>query len=99
MSDSSAYAFWLELREHCHAYNPSWGYGTDYGYVPTLGAGIAFSTLFGLSMIAHTVQCIWSRQWWCSVFAIGAMGKSPFHLSGRSAWNRRRKREKEKTKS
>lgn len=55
----------------CHAKIE--GIGTSYGYVPTLGAGIAFCVLFGLSMIAHTAQFWWKRTWWASVFSIGCL--------------------------
>ncbi|KAJ5239951.1 hypothetical protein N7468_004570 [Penicillium chermesinum] len=55
----------------CAAYVP--GIGTSYGYVPSLGAGITFCVLFGVSMIAHTVQLCWKRTWWCVVFSIGCM--------------------------
>lgn len=65
----------LELQNHCRAYDPTLDVDINYGYVPSLAAGIVFSTLFGLSMIAHTVQFIWTRWWWCSVFSIGALGK------------------------
>ncbi|KAJ5132490.1 hypothetical protein N7448_006648 [Penicillium atrosanguineum] len=60
-----------ELLVGCHAKVP--GVGTSYGYVPTLGAGIAYVVLFGLSMMLHTVQMCWKRTWWTSVFAIGCL--------------------------
>jgi hypothetical protein len=63
----------LQLEIGCHAYIE--GVDTSYGYVPTLGAGIAYCTLFGLSMIVHTVQMTWKRTWWTSVFSIGCLGK------------------------
>lgn len=65
----------LNLDSKCYAYDPAVESDTNYGYVPSLAAGIVFTTLFALSMIAHTVQFIWTRWWWCSVFSIGAMGK------------------------
>lgn len=65
-----------QLKNTCHAYVP--GIDTAYNYVPSLGAGIAFSVLFGLSMALHTVQFIWKRTWWCSLFTIGAMGELPW---------------------
>ncbi|KAI9848235.1 MAG: hypothetical protein M1838_000624 [Thelocarpon superellum] len=49
------------------------GYDTSYNYVPSRAAGIAFVTLFSLATALHTIQFIWKRQWWCSVFAIGAL--------------------------
>ncbi|KAJ5887840.1 hypothetical protein N7495_007881 [Penicillium taxi] len=59
------------IYEGCQAIIP--GINTDYNYVPSRGAGIAFCVLFGLSMIIHTVQLCWTRTWWASVFSIGAM--------------------------
>jgi hypothetical protein len=64
----------LILRKQCHAYID--GRNPPYNYVPSLGAGIVFCVLFGLSMALHTVQFIWKRTWWSSLFAIGAMGQS-----------------------
>ncbi|KAI9044382.1 RTA1 domain-containing protein [Aspergillus affinis] len=61
----------MELRTGCHAKFA--GLGTSYGYVPSLAAGIVFLVLFGLSMLAHTVQFIWKRNWWCVVFSIGCL--------------------------
>ncbi|KAI2792759.1 hypothetical protein POX_b02802 [Penicillium oxalicum] len=58
------------LGQGCHAKIP--GIHTSYGYVSSLGAGIAFCTLFGLTMVAHTVQFCWKRTWWCAVFTVGA---------------------------
>ncbi|QGA13175.1 hypothetical protein EYB26_000822 [Talaromyces marneffei] len=63
----------IELRSQCYAYDPALEVDTNFGYVPSLAAGIVFTTLFGLSMIAHTVQFIWTRWWWCSVFSVGAL--------------------------
>ncbi|OJJ51641.1 hypothetical protein ASPZODRAFT_442865 [Penicilliopsis zonata CBS 506.65] len=59
------------LRQGCHALVE--GFGTSYGYKPSLGAGIAFCVLFGLSMILHTVQLVWKRYWWCVVFTLGCL--------------------------
>ncbi|CAI7580593.1 unnamed protein product [Penicillium glandicola] len=61
----------LQLQTGCPAYIE--GIDTSYGYIPSLGAGIAFCTLFGLSMILHTVQLTWKKQWWASVFSIGCL--------------------------
>ncbi|KAJ5467697.1 hypothetical protein N7475_005449 [Penicillium sp. IBT 31633x] len=61
----------IQLGLGCSAYIE--GIGTSYGYIPTLSAGIAFCTLFGLSGILHTVQFIWKRQWWASVFSVGCL--------------------------
>ncbi|KAL2222962.1 RTA1 like protein-domain-containing protein [Thermoascus aurantiacus ATCC 26904] len=59
------------LRDSCHALIP--GVNPPYGYKPSLAAGIVFCVLFGLSMIAHTVQLVWKRNWWCVVFTIGCL--------------------------
>jgi RTA1 like protein len=56
----------------CHPYVP--GLQPSYGYVPSLGAGITFCILFGLSMGVHLFQCAQTRTWWCSVFAVGCLG-------------------------
>ncbi|CAG7917462.1 unnamed protein product [Penicillium olsonii] len=61
----------IQLGIGCHAYID--GVETPYGYQPSLGAGIAYCTLFGLSMILHTVQFTWKRTWWASVFSVGCL--------------------------
>ncbi|KZF22887.1 RTA1-domain-containing protein [Xylona heveae TC161] len=61
----------LALTEACHAYVP--GYDPSYGYIPSMAAGITFCVLFGLSMFIHTGQAIWTKRWWCLVFALGAL--------------------------
>ncbi|KAJ5130498.1 uncharacterized protein N7515_006537 [Penicillium bovifimosum] len=61
----------IRLGIGCPAYIE--GIPAPYGYVPSLGAGIAFCVLFGLSMILHTIQFTWKRQWWASVFSIGCL--------------------------
>lgn len=61
----------VSLLDTCHALVP--GVKTSYGYKPSLAAGIIFCALFGLSMIAHTVQLVWKRNWWCVVFSIGCL--------------------------
>jgi hypothetical protein len=60
------------LREGCHSLIR--GINTSYDYVPTLGAGIAFCALFGLSLLGHFVQFIRKRQWTSCAFAVGALG-------------------------
>ena len=65
-----------QLRIGCHGYID--GLNTSYGYVPSLAAGIVFLVLFGLSMIAHTVQCVWKRTWWTMVFTVGCMSTLTF---------------------
>lgn len=59
----------------CKAYDGM--HPVSYGYIPQKSTGIAFCALFGLSMVAHTVQFCWKRTWWCSVFSIGCLGKFP----------------------
>ncbi|RKL00454.1 hypothetical protein BFJ68_g12726 [Fusarium oxysporum] len=59
------------LRSGCHSLIK--GIDTSYGYVPTLGAGIAFCALFGLSLLGHSVQFIRKRQWTSFAFAVGAL--------------------------
>lgn len=49
------------------------GRKSTYGYTPSLGAGIAFCVLFGLSMILHTFTSIRYRTWWQFVFTVGAL--------------------------
>ncbi|ODQ52269.1 RTA1-domain-containing protein [Saitoella complicata NRRL Y-17804] len=51
------------------------GYEPSYGYVPSLGVGITFLVLFGLSALVHLVQMCWKRTWWTSVFVIGAIAE------------------------
>jgi hypothetical protein len=63
----------IEINQGCTALKDD--LEPSYGYVPTKGAGMAFCILFGLSMLAHTFQFCWKRTWWCSVFAIGCLGK------------------------
>ncbi|OQE19860.1 hypothetical protein PENSTE_c014G08434 [Penicillium steckii] len=60
-----------QLEIGCHAKIE--GLDTSYGYVPTLGAGIAYCVLFGISMILHTFQFCWKRTWWASVFSVGCL--------------------------
>ncbi|EED12066.1 conserved hypothetical protein [Talaromyces stipitatus ATCC 10500] len=59
------------IQQNCHALIP--GLTTAYGYTPSQAAGIAFVTLFGLSMCLHTTQMAWKRNWWCLVFVLGCL--------------------------
>jgi hypothetical protein len=52
---------------------PIHGHTSTYGYTPSLGAGIAFCVLFGLSMLLHTFTSIRYRTWWQLVFTVGAL--------------------------
>lgn len=57
----------------CHALIP--GIDPPYGYQPSLAAGIVFCVLFGLSMLVHTVQALWKRNWWCFTFVVGCISE------------------------
>ncbi|EHK21647.1 uncharacterized protein TRIVIDRAFT_192004 [Trichoderma virens Gv29-8] len=57
----------------------------DYGYWPSLGAGIAFAVLFGLALIGHAIQAIRFRRWTSILFAIGALTEA-IGWAGRT-WN------------
>lgn len=63
--------FRKQLQTGCHPLID--GYGSGYGYQPSLAAGIVFLALFGVSMLAHTVQMTWTRTWWCAVFSVGCL--------------------------
>jgi len=52
------------------------GFGTSYGYVPSLAAGIIFVLLFGLSLFGHIVQAVRTRQSIFILCAVGAASKS-----------------------
>ena len=57
----------------CVPYDPN-AIAPTYGYDPDLGAGVVFTVVFFLSMLAHIVQVTKSRKWWYSAFALGAFG-------------------------
>ncbi|RFU74922.1 rta1 domain [Trichoderma arundinaceum] len=57
----------------------------DYGYWPSLGAGISFDILFGLALIGHAVQAIRFGRWTSVLFAIGALTEA-IGWAGRT-WN------------
>ena len=59
------------LTAGCSSYNPL--YKTSYSYNPSVAAGIIFTVLFTLSMIAHIGQSFWMRHYWLLVFAVGAL--------------------------
>jgi hypothetical protein len=50
------------------------GVGSPYGYIPGFAAGVAFSVVFALSMLAHTFTSIRYRTWWQFIFVVGALG-------------------------
>lgn len=52
----------LALQSGCPAYDPT--IDTQYGYVPSLAAGVIFVTLFGISLFLHIAQSTWYRSWW-----------------------------------
>ncbi|KAL9586083.1 MAG: hypothetical protein Q9212_001121, partial [Teloschistes hypoglaucus] len=47
----------------------------NYGYTPSLAAGIAFITLFGTLTTAHLALTIVSRRWWQLLFVLGGLGE------------------------
>ncbi|KAG4278294.1 hypothetical protein FPRO04_13925 [Fusarium proliferatum] len=61
------------LKKGCQDLIP--GIDTSYGYVPTLGVGIAFCALFFLSHAGHIIQYIRKRRWSSLAFAVGAMAE------------------------
>ena len=68
-------AFDLKTRgDGCTAYNAA-AKDPTYGYVPNLAAGIVFSLVFGLIMLAHFAQTIQYRKWWYLSFGVGALGE------------------------
>lgn len=50
------------MQSGCFAYDPT--IDTQYGYVPSLAAGVTFLALFGTSLFLHIAQSTWSRMWW-----------------------------------
>lgn len=62
----------------CVPYDPN-AIAPTYGYDPDLAAGIVFTLVFLLSMLAHIVQVATSRKWWYSTFALGAFGMRSSH--------------------
>ncbi|KAL9603706.1 MAG: hypothetical protein Q9219_001025 [cf. Caloplaca sp. 3 TL-2023] len=57
----------------CSPFDPS--YPPNYGYTPSLPAGIIFCVLFGAATIAHLALTILSRRWWQLVFVLGGIGE------------------------
>ncbi|KAI9817373.1 MAG: hypothetical protein M1832_004680 [Thelocarpon impressellum] len=45
----------------------------QYGYPPSLAAGITFCALFGVTTAVHVVQTVWKREWWTVLFSLGAL--------------------------
>ncbi|KAL8868941.1 MAG: hypothetical protein Q9174_004649 [Haloplaca sp. 1 TL-2023] len=57
----------------CSAFDPT--NPPNYGYTPSLAAGIVFVILFGTTTTAHIAQTIISRRWWLLVFVLGGLGE------------------------
>lgn len=57
----------------CRPWDPK--AGNEYGYRPSLAPGVAFCTLFSISLALHIFQACWKRTWWTLVFAVGALSK------------------------
>ncbi|KAL8717124.1 MAG: hypothetical protein Q9225_005606 [Loekoesia sp. 1 TL-2023] len=47
----------------------------NYGYTPSLAAGIVFIILFGIATTAHLAQTVLSHRWWQFVFVLGGIGE------------------------
>ena len=62
-----------ERGKGCVPYDPNAKEPT-YGYDPSLAAGVVFTVVFFLLMLAHIVQVTKSRKWWYSALALGAFG-------------------------
>ena len=61
----------------CVAYDPL-ARAPSYKYVPNLSAGLIFTIVFFLSLLAHIVQVTRSRKWWYAALALGAFGETGF---------------------
>ncbi|KAJ9148589.1 RTA1-domain-containing protein [Pleurostoma richardsiae] len=70
-SDQYSQEFLDEIQEGCHALID--GLDPSYGYVPSLGAGIAFCVLFGICLLGHTAQFARLRRWTSILLALGAV--------------------------
>ena len=57
----------------CSSFDPT--YPPNYGYTPSLAAGIVFIILFGSATTAHLAQTVISRRWWQLVFVLGGIGE------------------------
>lgn len=65
----------FSLRYGCQALIP--GVRSTYGYVPSLGAGVTFDVLFGLSLLLHLFNGIKYREITSWLLATGALGTVP----------------------
>lgn len=52
----------LTIQSGCPAYDPT--IDTQYGYVPSLAAGVTFVALFGTSLFLHIAQSTLFSMWW-----------------------------------
>lgn len=58
-------------RESCHSINATCQVSKSfYGYTPALGPDVALLVIFGLTLVAHSVQGIYHRAWG-TLFAMG----------------------------
>lgn len=57
----------------CSSFNPT--NPPNYGYTPSLAAGIVFVILFGTTTTAHFALTIISRRWWLLMFVLGGFGE------------------------
>ncbi|KAM7198357.1 RTA1 like domain containing protein [Rhypophila sp. PSN 637] len=60
-----------DLLNGCKALVP--GLRNAYGYTPSLGAGIAFSTLFAILGFGHLVRSVQKRRWTSYLLAISGL--------------------------
>ncbi|KAK4209138.1 pisatin demethylase cytochrome P450 monooxygenase [Rhypophila decipiens] len=60
-----------DLLNGCKALVP--GLRNAYGYTPSLGAGIAFSTLFAILGVGHLVRSVQKRRWSSYLLAISCL--------------------------
>lgn len=68
----------------CVAWSPS-TYGTSvYGYRPSFDLGAIFCALFGVSLLLHSVQTLWKKQWWLLAFVLGALSESQWSMGSSS---------------
>ncbi|KAI4175860.1 MAG: hypothetical protein LQ343_001474 [Gyalolechia ehrenbergii] len=57
----------------CSSFDPT--NPPNYGYTPSLAAGIVFVILFGIATTAQLAQTVISRRWWLLVFVLGGIGE------------------------
>ncbi|KAL3426468.1 rta1 domain-containing protein [Phlyctema vagabunda] len=64
----------FSFRYGCTHYIP--GVPSSYGYIPTLGIGVTFDVLFGLSLLIHLRYGIKYREITSALLATGALGEA-----------------------